>query len=272
MANPLVSMIIAAYNEEKHVGKCLTSLSNQSYKPIEIILVDDGSSDRTVEIAREIAKKNKSIKVIEQGRRGMAQGWNNAFKRSKGKVICLFGADMIAGKDFIRKMIQPILKRRALGTQPVEAKIVNIDNLWARAKGKSNRYADTTYLMLTRDLWIKAGGADERKGYSADQSFYNFIQINPTKVSAELYDHNPESWKHTWRHAKWYGTSMPAHRAVFFLLFPILAIGKSILHFAKDPYPRFIYFLPWYYCMKYLAFLAGFFSHHIFGEDVSKRN
>ena len=63
--NPLVSVIIASYNSGQYITKCLDSLLNQTYKNIEIILVDDGSQDRSAEMCDKYATMYSNIKVVE---------------------------------------------------------------------------------------------------------------------------------------------------------------------------------------------------------------
>ena len=63
MKTMLISIILPAYNEEKDILECLKSLKQQDYKNFEIIIVDDGSKDRTVEIVENFKKKNNKLKI-----------------------------------------------------------------------------------------------------------------------------------------------------------------------------------------------------------------
>lgn len=63
---PVISVIVPVYNVEKYLPKCLESIINQSYKSLEIILVDDGSTDNSGVICDEYAAKDKRIKVIHK--------------------------------------------------------------------------------------------------------------------------------------------------------------------------------------------------------------
>ena len=63
---PLVSVIIPVYNVEKYIRECLDSIVNQTYKNLQIILVDDGSSDNSGKICDEFAKKDSRITVVHQ--------------------------------------------------------------------------------------------------------------------------------------------------------------------------------------------------------------
>lgn len=78
--NPKISIIIPAYNIENYIGQCLESLINQTYKNIEIIVVNDGSKDNTLSIINEYAQKDKRIKVINQENQGLSESRNNAIE------------------------------------------------------------------------------------------------------------------------------------------------------------------------------------------------
>ena len=61
-----LSIIIHAYNVEEYIGACIDSILSQSYENYEVIVIDDGSSDRTVEIVREYSKKDTRVKLLQQ--------------------------------------------------------------------------------------------------------------------------------------------------------------------------------------------------------------
>ena len=66
MTNIIFSIVIPVYNVEKYLDECVTSIQGQSFKKYEIILVDDGSTDRSGDMCDEYAKRSKNIKVIHQ--------------------------------------------------------------------------------------------------------------------------------------------------------------------------------------------------------------
>jgi glycosyltransferase involved in cell wall biosynthesis len=94
--SPLVSFLISAYNEELYIQECIDSCLNQTYRHIEIILVNDGSTERTSQIINLNYKKNAKVKIIELEKNiGKVNGFNLAFAASKGKYLSLMGADDI---------------------------------------------------------------------------------------------------------------------------------------------------------------------------------
>lgn len=90
---PLVSVIVPVYNVEKYLRRCLDSVINQTYKKLEIILVDDGSTDRSGEICDEYAKKDKRIKVIHKENGGLSSARNAGMARCSGYYIFFLDGD-----------------------------------------------------------------------------------------------------------------------------------------------------------------------------------
>jgi len=105
--NPLISIIIPAYNEEDLIAECLESIKSQSYKNLEVIVVDDGSRDRTLEIA-----KGLKVKTMSQYHKGPGSARNLAASHAKGKILVFVDADMTFDKNFIRDLVAPILHNR----------------------------------------------------------------------------------------------------------------------------------------------------------------
>jgi len=90
---PKISVIIPVYNSEKYLKQCLNSVIGQTLKDIEIICVDDGSTDNSKEILREYAKKDKRIKIIEQENQYAGVARNNGMKIAQGEYIHFLDSD-----------------------------------------------------------------------------------------------------------------------------------------------------------------------------------
>ncbi len=106
---PKVSVIIPVYNVEKYLRKCLDSVVGQTLKDIEIICVDDGSTDGSGAILDEYAAKDEQIKVIHQENQGQACSRNNALKIAQGEYILFLDSD-----DYIREDACEVLFKQAL--------------------------------------------------------------------------------------------------------------------------------------------------------------
>ncbi|MEA4967049.1 MAG: glycosyltransferase family 2 protein [Bacteroidaceae bacterium] len=93
--NPKVSVIIPVYNTEKYLREALDSISNQTLKEIEIITINDGSTDSSLDILNEYAKKDNRIIVYSQENQGQAIARNFGIEKSKGEYIYFFDSDDI---------------------------------------------------------------------------------------------------------------------------------------------------------------------------------
>ena len=82
----LISVIVPVYNVEKYLEKCVNSIINQTYKNLEIMLVDDGSTDSSGKMCDEFAKKDDRIKVIHKPNGGISDARNSALKIAKGNL------------------------------------------------------------------------------------------------------------------------------------------------------------------------------------------
>ncbi|MBR6952426.1 MAG: glycosyltransferase [Campylobacter sp.] len=102
MANPLISVIIPVYNVENFLHDCLNSVISQTYTNLEIILVDDGSTDKSGEICDEFAQKDNRIKVLHQKNSGQAVARNNALGIMQGEYLSFVDSDDIIDENYIQ--------------------------------------------------------------------------------------------------------------------------------------------------------------------------
>ena len=100
----LVSVIIPAYNVEDYIVNCLNSIVNQSYKKLEIIVINDGSTDDTLKKIKSV--KDKRIVLINQKNTGQSIARNKGIEKAKGKYIMFVDADDFISNDLISKMIK----------------------------------------------------------------------------------------------------------------------------------------------------------------------
>lgn len=103
---PLISVIVPVYNVEDYLCKCVDSILAQSYKRIEIILVDDGSTDGSPVIADNYAKKYKNIKVIHKKNGGLSSARNAGMKIASGEWLSFIDSDDYVEPDFISELFK----------------------------------------------------------------------------------------------------------------------------------------------------------------------
>ena len=104
--SPKVSVIVPVYNSEKYIEKCLNSIIEQTYKDFELIVINDGSKDNSLEILEKY--KNdfpKVITLINQENIGVSKTRNNAIKMAKGKYVMFIDNDDFIDKDYIETFI-----------------------------------------------------------------------------------------------------------------------------------------------------------------------
>lgn len=109
----LVSIIVPVYNSEKYLDRCLQSVKNQSYKNIEIILIDDGSTDNSGKICEKYAVKDKRVRVIHTKNNGPAAARNKGIENSKGEFIFFFDADDFIENNAIDLLIENYNQHKA---------------------------------------------------------------------------------------------------------------------------------------------------------------
>lgn len=104
--NPIVSIIVPAYNVGKYIEECVRSIMNQSYKQIEIIVVDDGSPDDTPIIIDKLAAIDKRIIPIHQQNTGVSAARNAGIKASTGEYLVFVDGDDYIAPDFVEYMLR----------------------------------------------------------------------------------------------------------------------------------------------------------------------
>ena len=109
--NELISVVIPVYNVEKFVKTCLVSVLNQSYKHLDIILVDDGSTDSSGMICDAYAKEFvEKIRVIHQDNQGLSGARNAGIKIAKGKFITFVDSDDFMEENMIEHLYQKCIE------------------------------------------------------------------------------------------------------------------------------------------------------------------
>ncbi len=290
---PLVSVIIPAYNEEQDIGECVKSLMNQSFKDIEIIVVDDGSTDGTIEIASIFASrftsrfqnsKSGKVKILRQNHGGPGAARNRGAKAARGKILVFIDADMHFDKNYINNLIKPILKDRSnkvIGTTHNYEIATNLESPWSRLYGKVRVRKEEAkdvkiFRAIRKNKFLELGGFDPRYGYADDQTFWYKYGIKPIVArNTTCYHKNPDTLRATYRQARWIGKSwkerfmifrMPLinYLAVFglYIIYIPVFIAKSLKHNKEAGINDRLK----YYAVKFLGFINGAFEAVFLGR------
>ncbi len=110
MNEDLISVIVPVYNVEKYVKKCIESIVNQTYKNLQIILIDDGSKDKSGDICDNYAKSDSRILVVHKSNGGLSDARNKGIKVAKGKYITFIDSDDYIDIDYIEYLYNLIKK------------------------------------------------------------------------------------------------------------------------------------------------------------------
>lgn len=109
----IVSVIIPIYNSEESIDRCVSSAINQTLNNIEIILVNDGSTDNSGEICDRLAQKDSRIKVIHKKNGGVSSARNAGLEAAEGSYVCFFDSDDYAEKNMIEALYKRITEEGA---------------------------------------------------------------------------------------------------------------------------------------------------------------
>ena len=109
----LISVIVPIYNVDDYLERCITSIIQQSYTNLEIILVNDGSPDNSEIICKKYAEKDSRIKYIKQQNKGLSGARNTGIKNSTGNYLIFIDSDDYVNKNFVKDLYLAIMKTKA---------------------------------------------------------------------------------------------------------------------------------------------------------------
>ena len=179
---PLVSILVPCYNEEKVLRSSLESLINQTYNNIEILVLDDGSSDDTYLLAKnmEFVDNNKKLIAYTKENSGKANTLNFGIKQSKGDLFLAVDADSKLSEDSVELMVE-YFKEDDIAAVAGSVYVVNRDNLWTKLQALE--YIQGLNLVRNGQAFFKAvniipgpigmfrKSAVESVGYYKDDTF-----------------------------------------------------------------------------------------------------
>ena len=196
----MISVIIPVYNVEKYLSQCLESVIHQTYRDLEIIVIDDGSTDNGPRICDEFAERDNRIKVIHQKNGGAASARNAGLRIATGEYLAFVDSDDYLEANAYETMLG-IMHRT--GADIVECAFCNEfpDRTWNRVYfEKETLFSTVEYLKLYTDHWICSliweklykrslfEGIEFEEGHQIDDEFFTYqgvmnvqtIVYNPT--------------------------------------------------------------------------------------------
>ena len=167
-AKPVVSLVIPAYNAKKYIKKCLLSASSQTLQNIEIIVVDDGSTDDTLNIIKQLATKDARIQVVTQPNGGPGAARNRALGVAQGEFISFMDADDYMDETCLENMVKNAKRynseivlatyrlvsehsERLLTTSPLPHTLINPSS----PQSKLNIHTNVDLMLVPCNLWDK---------------------------------------------------------------------------------------------------------------------
>lgn len=277
--NKLISIVIPVFNEEKEIRSCLSSLQKQSYKPFEIIVVDDGSTDNTLGIIKNLKHQIKALKLLHQNHQGPGSARNLGAKGASGEILIFVDADMTFHRNFIKDLTLPILQGKTIGTFSKNEMNANYDNIWS-ACWNINRnwpierlvplnYPDhaPVFRAIKKKEFGKVGGFDATGEYTDDWSLSRKLGQKSSLAEGAIYYHsNPATLSEIFNQARWIGknefisgTLIRKVKSLIFYSLPVtatIAVYKSIANLK----PAFIIFKITYNVAVFISVLKSFFN------------
>ena len=274
-----VSVVIPVFNEEKVIKDCLESLMMQSYKPLEIIVVDDGSRDATLAIVKGFA-----IKILKQNHKGPGPARNLGASHAKGKILVFVDSDMTFDKNFVKDLIRPIIRGETIGTFSKNELNANKDNIWSICWNINRNlpidrlippdYPDEApvFRAILKEKFDQVGGFDATGEYTDDWSLSQKLKQKSTLAHGAIYYHsNPSTSKEVYKQARWIGKNefisgsiLRQIRSLIIYSFPV-SLLVSLLKTIINLNFYFLIFKPIYDFGIWFSVIKSFF-----GENKAK--
>ncbi len=186
-ATHMVSIVLPAYNSAEDLVETLGELERQSYREKEIIIVDDGSTDKTAEIATAFAANRTEVSVLRTAHFGASHARNSGFKAARGDIVFFSETDCVYDPSYVEKAVAaldsqrsagavcltgaPLITRSTLATQCID--IENKVQHALLAQGKIKPFYAWVY---RREDLEKLGGFDERLFQGEDRDLFRRLQ------------------------------------------------------------------------------------------------
>lgn len=266
-----VTAVVPVYNEERCIKDCILSLKNQTIA-VEIVIVDDGSTDQTVAICESLG-----VRVLRQKHKGPGAARNLGARKASGNILVLGDADMTFTPEYVERLIEPIVDNQAIATCHWNERVANWENPWARCQtydlGLPDRRrqpldmpaGEQIYRAVKKDFFLKHGGHSEKRSWGEDSSIYLKTGVLADIVTgAKCYHRNLENAIEVFAHSAWKGrnvaidTHKSIRRALASILYnnPIKRLTKGLIIGFRKKEP-FMVMYELFYSLGFLFGMAG---------------
>ena len=221
-AGPLVSIVIPTCNSEKTLARCLDSVRNQTYGNIEVIIADECSDDRTVDVARKYSSR---VYVTEAKERGAQK--NLGIDKATGEYICFIDSDMQLAPAVIDESVQLITSKESIGGIIIPERSVGT-SFWVKVRDFERSFYAGTAVESARffrsDLVERVGGFDEDIVFFEEsvlpQKIENLGYSVTARITSEILHHEDDFslWRHLLKRY-YYGKTTRAYSDRFGMYF-----------------------------------------------------
>lgn len=157
-----ISLVIRTLNEEQNIARCLDALNEQTLKPDEIIVVDNGSSDKTIEIVKTYQTTIDNLCIIKNNIRGYSNGLNLGFNFSSHPLLCFLSADCFPEKNWLFELKTTLINKEAFAVEGAqilapENEVHHILKIESASHDKihSVKYISNTNVLYNKSLLYK---------------------------------------------------------------------------------------------------------------------
>lgn len=202
-----VSIVVPVYNSSKTIDRCINSLLNQSYKNIEIVLVDDGSKDDSLKIIKKYKKDNKNVIAVHQENQGAGIARNTGIKKSSGDYVTFVDSDDELAEEAIEKMVNKLKKDTDVlvsGFKKIDSngkiimRRIPEDNLWTQFKYNSTvfKFYNLNYInkynirysnnVLFEDMFFSFNAYSHTNNIEVYKNDLYIIHSNPHSITYDF--------------------------------------------------------------------------------------
>lgn len=174
---PIVSVIIPCYNSSKYIIETLDSVYQQTYRNIEVVIIDDGSKDNSVEIIQNYISSKANFRLIIQENTGQSIARSNAVEKSNGEFLFFLDSDDKIEKTYIQKCIEAFEKDSNLGIVYAKAKYFDAKNSeWKLPEFNIKKFllGNSIHIsaLIKREDFLKVGGFDKNLTFYEDWDLF----------------------------------------------------------------------------------------------------